>query len=75
MRTYFDKFAKEIGEEALRPSGTTVAHDEITPQPQYADLRHEPDPAQQAARDRLGLLGAVRGQPLPHRVLQQGPER
>ena len=59
MRTYFDKFAKEIGEEALRPSGTTVAHDEINPQPQYADLRHEPDPAQQAARDRLGLLGRL----------------
>jgi hypothetical protein len=59
MRTYFDKFAKGIGEEALRPSGTTVAHDEITPQPQYADLRHEPDPAQQAVRDRLGLLGRL----------------
>jgi hypothetical protein len=59
MRTYFDKFAKGIGEEALRPSGTTVAHDEITPEPQYADLRHEPDPAHQAARDRLGLLGRL----------------
>ncbi|HEX7843932.1 MAG TPA: hypothetical protein VF469_40940, partial [Kofleriaceae bacterium] len=31
----------------------------INPETQYADLRHEPDPARQAERDRLGLLGRI----------------
>jgi hypothetical protein len=59
MRNRFDHLAKEIGEEALTPSGTTVANDEINPETQYADLRHEPDPARQAERERLGLLGRL----------------
>ena len=33
----------------------------INPETQYADLRHEPDPARQAERDRLGLLGRIAG--------------
>jgi hypothetical protein len=57
MRNRFDQFAKQIGQEALGPSGTTVAHDEINSETQYADLRHEPDPARNAERERLGLLG------------------
>jgi hypothetical protein len=44
---------------ALGPSGTTVANEPINPETQYADLRHEPDPARQAERDRLGLLGRL----------------
>jgi hypothetical protein len=63
MRNRFDYIAKQIGEEALRRSGTTVAHDEITTETQYADLRHEPDPAHQAERDRLGLLGRFAAYP------------
>jgi hypothetical protein len=59
MRNRFDHGAKQIGQEALGPSGTTVANDEINPETQYADLRHEPDPARQAERDRLGLLGRI----------------
>jgi hypothetical protein len=59
MRNRFDKVAKGIGQGALGPSGTTVAHDEISPETQYADLRHEPDPARKAERDRLGLLGRI----------------
>jgi hypothetical protein len=59
MRNRFDKVAKGIGQEALGPSGTTVAHDEISPETQYADLRHEPDPARKAERERLGLLGRI----------------
>ena len=59
MRNHFDHAAKQIGQEALAPSGTTVTHDEISPETQYADLRHEPDPARQAERDRLGLLGRI----------------
>ena len=44
MRNRFDKVAKQIGKEALGPSGATVAQDEITAETMYADLRHEPDP-------------------------------
>jgi hypothetical protein len=59
MRNRFDQLAKQIGKEALGPSGTTVAHDEISPETQHADLRHEPDPARGAERARLGLLGRI----------------
>jgi hypothetical protein len=59
VRNRFDQLAKQIGKEALGPSGTTVAHDEISPETQHADLRHEPDPAREAERARLGLLGRI----------------
>jgi hypothetical protein len=59
MRNRFDHLAKQIGKEALGPSGSTVAHDEISPETQHADLRHEPDPARGAERARLGLLGRI----------------
>jgi hypothetical protein len=59
VRNRFDQLAKQIGQEALGPSGTTVAHDEISPETQHADLRHEPDPAREAERARLGLLGRI----------------
>ncbi|MFT3772041.1 MAG: hypothetical protein QM820_42080 [Minicystis sp.] len=59
MRHPFDQLGKRIGREALGPSGTTAAHDEISPDAQHADLRHEPDPARQAERARLGLLGRL----------------
>jgi hypothetical protein len=59
VRNRFDQLAKQIGQEALGPSGLTVAHDEISPETQHADLRHEPDPARTAERARLGLLGRL----------------
>jgi hypothetical protein len=59
MRNRFDHLAKQIGRKALGPSGPTVAHDEILPETQLADLRHEPDPARKAERARLGLLGRI----------------
>jgi hypothetical protein len=59
MHNRFDHLAKELAQKALGPSGATVANDEITPETQYADLRHEPDPARHAERDRLGLLGQL----------------
>jgi len=59
MRNHFDQLAKQIGQEALSASGTTVVNDPINPETQYADLRHEPDPARQTERDRLGLLGRI----------------
>jgi len=57
MRNRFDHLAKQIGQKALGPSGTTVTQDAINPETQYADLRYEPNPARQEERDRLGLLG------------------
>ncbi|HWO17343.1 MAG TPA: hypothetical protein VNO30_01160 [Kofleriaceae bacterium] len=63
MRTRFDHLAKQIGQEALGRSGATVVHDEIAPEAQYADLRHEPDPAREAERKRLGLLGRLAARP------------
>jgi hypothetical protein len=59
MRNRFDLLAKRIGQDALAPSGTTVVNEPINPETQYVDLRHEPDPACQAERDRLGLLGRI----------------
>jgi len=59
LRNRFDRLAKQIGKAALSPSGATSAHDEISPETQHADLRHEPDPARRSARRRLGLLGRL----------------
>ncbi|APR81410.1 Hypothetical protein A7982_06759 [Minicystis rosea] len=59
MRLRFDQLGKQIGRQALGLSGATVAHDEIAPDAQHADLRHEPDPARKAERARLGLLGRL----------------
>jgi hypothetical protein len=59
MHNRFDQLGKTIGLEALAASGRTVAHDEIAPDAHHADLRHEPDPAREAERARLGLLGRM----------------
>jgi hypothetical protein len=59
MRLRFDQLGKQIGRQALDPSGPTVAHEEISPDAQHVDLRHEPDPARNAERARLGLLGRL----------------
>ena len=74
MRNRFDHLAKQIGQEALSPSGTTVVHDEITPETQYADLRHEPDPARQAERNRIGLLGRLAAEPCLIEVYSHAPD-
>jgi len=59
MRHRFDHLAQQIGREALGRSGATAVHHEITPETQYADLHHEPDPACRAERKHLGLLGRM----------------
>jgi len=59
MRNRFDYASKEIGQAALRPFGTTVAQAPINTETQYADLRHEPDPARGAKLAELGLLGQL----------------
>jgi hypothetical protein len=59
MRNRFDYLTKQLGKAALGPSGTTVVQDEISPETMHADLRHEPDPARNVERERLGLLGRL----------------
>jgi hypothetical protein len=59
MHNRFDQLAKQIGQEALRACGTTVANGEINPETRFADLCHEPDPTRHTERDRLGLLGRI----------------
>jgi hypothetical protein len=73
MRNPFDHLAKQIGQEALRLSGTTVTHDEITAETQYADLRHEPDPARRDERNRIGLLGRLASEPCLIEVYSGAP--
>ena len=59
MHNPFDHLAKKVGKEALEASGPTVFQYEIFRDAQYADIRHEPDPARDAERARLGLLGRI----------------
>jgi len=59
MRNRFDQLAKQIGQKALDRFGVAVTQDAINSETQYADLRYEPDPARQAERGRLGLLGRL----------------
>jgi len=42
-----------------QPLWYNVVQDEISPETLHADLRHEPDPARKAERERLGLLGRL----------------
>ncbi|HEX2691733.1 MAG TPA: hypothetical protein VHN14_34220 [Kofleriaceae bacterium] len=73
MRTHFDHLAKQLGQAALGHSGITVVNDPINPETQYADLRYEPDPARQAVRDQLGLLGRIAGGVCLLEVYSQAP--
>lgn len=59
MHNPFDHLAKQIGKEALDPSGLTIIQREITRDAQHADLFHDPDPSKTVERARLGLLGRL----------------
>jgi hypothetical protein len=59
MHNPFDQLAKKVGKEALDASGLTVVQHEISRDAQHADIRHDPDPARDAERARLGLLGRI----------------
>jgi len=59
MHNPFDQLAKKVGKGALDASGVTVVQYEIARDAQHADLRHDPDPAREAERARLGLLGRI----------------
>jgi hypothetical protein len=55
----FDQLGKKIGARALGPCGPTEVQQEIFSNAHHADLRHAPDPARDAERARLGLLGRL----------------
>lgn len=74
MRNRFDQLGKQIGREALGPSGPTIVHDEISPDAQHADIRHEPDPARAAERARLGLLGRLASIPCLIEIYGHAPD-
>lgn len=59
MGNPFDQLAKKVGTRALSRYGRTVAQHEIPSNAQQADLRHDPDPAFNAERARIGLLGRM----------------
>src|SRR5437870_3053210 len=59
MDNLYDHLGKTIGCSALGPCGPTEMEAVIAPNPRRADLRHEPDPARDAERERLGLLGRI----------------
>lgn len=73
MRNRFDYLSRRVAKEALTTSGTIVAGDVINTETQYADLRHEPDPARHAERARLGLLGRLAAVPCLIEVYSQAP--
>jgi hypothetical protein len=74
MRNRFDQLAKQIGREALAPCGVTIVNDEIAPDAQHADLRHEPDPARDAERARIGLLGKLAMSPCLIEAFAHAPD-
>jgi len=59
MHNPFDQLAKKVGKEALDASGRTVVQYEISRDAQHADILHDPDPARDAERAYLGLLGRI----------------
>jgi hypothetical protein len=73
MRLRFDQLGTRIGRAALGRSGHTIAHEPITPDAHQADLRHEPDPAREAERARLGLLGRLAAVPCLIELYSQAP--
>jgi hypothetical protein len=74
MRHRFDQLGKRIGQEALGLSGPTIAHAEISPDAQHADLQHQPDPARETERARLGLLGRLASVPCLIEVFGRAPD-
>lgn len=59
MHNPYDHLGKTIGSKALGPCGATETEAVIAPEPRRADIRHVPDPARTAERERIGLLGKI----------------
>lgn len=73
MRNRHDQLAKQLGHAALAPFGVTEVQKAISAEVQYADLRHEPDPARSEGREKLGLLGQLTARPCLIEVYSQAP--
>jgi len=73
MQNRFDYLSKHIGQKALGLIGVTSTQSEINAETLYADLRHVPDPARQAERARLGLLGRIAAAPCLIEVYSDAP--
>jgi hypothetical protein len=73
MGNPFDQLGKKIGLRALGPSGRTAAQHEIHSNARQADLRHEPEPAREAERARLGLLGRLAAVPCLIEMFSSAP--
>jgi len=74
MRTRHDQLGKQIGEEALGPSGPTIVQAEISPEVQYADIHHNPEPTRIGERERLGLLGRLASSPCLIELYSHAPQ-
>lgn len=73
MRLRFDELGKQIGQSVLGSFGPTAAQEGISPETQYADLRHEPDPTHAAERAQLGLLGRISSTPCLIELYSRAP--
>ena len=65
--------ATALNEHIGYDKGTTIVQEEITAETQYADLSHVPDPAREAERQQLGLLGRLAATPCLIEVFSQAP--
>ena len=63
MRLLHDQCSKQLACATLGDSGTVTTDAETTPDAQRADVRFEPDPARDADRAKLGLLGRLTDTP------------
>ena len=59
MRLLHDQCSKQLAYATLGDSGTVTTDAEIAPDAQRADLFYDPDPARDAHRAKLGLLGLL----------------
>lgn len=63
MRNRFDQFAKGVLRDLLRPTGFVATEHEVSGDPQKIDVWYVPDPAHEADRSELGLLGRIASAP------------
>lgn len=73
MRNRYDQLAKRLARRAFEPLGRTRVQHEISPNAQYADIYHVPDPARSKERARLGLLGRLSSEPCLIEVFSHTP--
>ena len=73
MRLLHDQCSKQLAYATLGDSGTVTTDAEIAPDAQRADLFYDPDPARDAHRAKLGLLGLLVATPCLIEVFSSTP--